>query len=196
MKNINTDFLKKIDLQKHSKLILGVAAALLFLLDFSLIMKPQLKWLKDLNPKINELRTNIEETRRDIALLKQIEEASQGSKRKMSDIEKRVPQEEDIPLVLQDISKAANDSMIKILQIRPMKEEKEVALKTQSGQYYRIPISIEAKGSYHLFGKFLSTLENSEIFMSVNTLEITSSDKDFKNHNINLVINTFIFKNK
>lgn len=196
MKNPNLDFLKNIDFQKHAKLILGIAAALLFLLDFSLIMKPQLKWLKDLNPKLSELKTNIEQTRRDTALVKQIEEASQGSRKKMSDIEKRVPQEEDIPMVLQDISKAANDSMIKILQIRPMKEEKEVALKTQSGQYYRIPISIEAKGSYHLFGKFLSTLENSEIFMSVNTLEITSSDKDFKNHNINLVINTFIFKSK
>jgi Tfp pilus assembly protein PilO len=194
MKNVNLDVLKNIDFQKHSKVILGVAAALLFLLDFSLIMKPQLKWLRDLTPKIIELRTNIEQTKRDITLLKQIEDASQGSKKRMLDIEKRVPQEGDIPLILQDISSAANNSMIKILQIRPMKEEKELALKTDSGKYYRVPIAIEAKGSYHLFGKFLSILENSEIFMSVNTLEITSSDRDYKNHNINLVINTFIFQ--
>ncbi|MBM3247951.1 MAG: hypothetical protein FJZ10_00775 [Candidatus Omnitrophica bacterium] len=196
MKKKNIDFLKKIDLQKHAKLILGVAAALLLLLDFTLIMRPQIKWLKDFNPKISELRNNIDQTRRDMALLKHIEEASQSSRKKMSDIEKRVPQEEDIPMILQDISSAANNSMIKILQIRPVKEEKEVALKTPSGQYYRIPISIEAKGSYHLFGKFLSVLENSEIFMSVSNLEITSSDRDYKKHNINLVINTFIFKSK
>lgn len=192
--NVGLGFIKNIDLQKHSKLILAVAAALIILLDFSFIMKSQIRWLKELNPKMSQLKTNIKQTREDITMFNQIQEQYQESKKKMSDIEKRVPQEEDIPVILQDISSAANDSMVKILQIRPMKEEKEMSLETQAGKYYRIPISIEAQGSYHLFGKFLSILENSEIFMSVNNLEISSSDRDSKNHNINLTINTFIFK--
>jgi type IV pilus assembly protein PilO len=191
MKNI--DF-KSFDFQKYSNQILALAAAIIIFLDFFFIMKPQIRWLKDLGTKIRQLKSQIEQTDRDIALIVQLQKQYQSSKKDMSDIERRVPQEEDIPLILQDISSAANSSMIKIFQIRPMKEEKEVILETKSGKYYRIPISIVAKGGYHLFGKFLNKLENSEIFMSINNLEISPSASDYKRHNINLIINTFIFK--
>ena len=187
---------KNFDFQKHSKLILGIGAVLIILLDYVLIMGPQIRWQKSLGPKIKKLKFEIEQTDRDIALISRLQKQYQSSKKNMDDIEKRVPQEEDIPLVLQDISKAANNSMIKIFQMRPMKAEKEEILKTEAGRYYRIPISIEAKGSYHLFGKFLCTLENSEIFMSINNLRISPSAKDYKRHNMDLTINTFIFKKK
>lgn len=191
MKNI--DF-KNFDFQKHSKLILSIAAVLIIILDFFFIMGPQIRWLKSLNPKIKQLKTDIEQTNKDIALIAQLREQYRASNKDMAEIEKRVPLEEDIPVILENISTAANNAMIKISQIIPMKEEKEAILGTQTGKYYRIPISIEAQGGYHLFGKFLNVLENSEIFMSVNRLEITPSAKDYKRHNINLTINTFIFK--
>ena len=112
----------------------------------------------------------------------------------MADLDKLVPLEGDIPIILQNISKAAYDTMVKIFQMRPSREDKEAMLETASGKYYRIPISIDAKASYHQFGKFLNTLENSDIFMNVSSLEIIPSSRDQRRHNIRLVINTFIFK--
>lgn len=191
MKNID---LKNFDFQKYSKQIMILAIALVILLDFFLIMRPQMRWSSQLSPKIIELKRQIDQTDSDIALIAQIQEQYQKSKTEMADIEKKVPLEEDIPLILQVISNAANDAMIKIFEMRPMKEAKEIILETKTGKYYRIPISIEARGGYHLFGNFLSILENSEIFMSVHSLEITSNSKSPKDHNIDFIIDTFIFK--
>ncbi|MFH1655607.1 MAG: type 4a pilus biogenesis protein PilO [Candidatus Omnitrophota bacterium] len=193
MKNI--DF-KDFDFQKYSKKIIAIAVTLIILLDFFLIMKPQVRWAKDLNRKNKELKTYIDLTLTNFEAIAQLQERLQGSKEGVEDIEKRVPSEEDIPLILEDISTASNDTMIKIFQMKPMRQKKEEMLKSALGQYYRIPISIDAKGSYHSFGKFLSTLENSEIFMSVDYLEINPSAKDLRRHNISLTINTFIFKKK
>jgi Tfp pilus assembly protein PilO len=114
----------------------------------------------------------------------------------MTEMERQVPREEDIPLILQDISTAANEAGVKIFQIKPMKEERESVLKTATGVYYRVPILLEAQAGYHPFGKFLNILENSEIFMSINRLEIIPTAKDYQHHNINLMINAFIFKEK
>jgi type IV pilus assembly protein PilO len=186
---------KDFDFQKHSKKILAAVAAFIIIVDFFLIMKPQINWLKRLNVKNKELIKLIVQTQENIASIKKLQNDYEISKENMADIERRIPQEEDIPVVLQDISSAANDVMIKISQMKPLREQKESVLKSKSGQYYRIPVSIDAIGGYHLFGKFLSSLENSEIFMSINRLVISPSAKDYKRHNINLILDTFIFKN-
>jgi len=191
----SVDF-KDFDFQRHPKQIIAVAAALIIILDFFLIMKPQMRWIRSLSRKNKELRTHIDQTQSDIETIAQLQDKFQTSQKDITDIERRVPSEEDMPLILESISEASNDAMVKIFQMKPRRIDKEEILKSRSGQYYRIPISIDAKGSYHLFGKFLSILENSEIFMSINYLEISSSAKDYRRHNISSVINTFIFKKK
>jgi len=67
----------------------------------------------------------------------------------MKDFSATVTPEEELPSTLEQISRMANKTFVKITQIKPVREDKLPVLKTESGIYYKIPILIDAQCNYH-----------------------------------------------
>jgi len=118
-----------------------------------------------------------------------LEECSQ----KVESYEKKLPAEQEIPALLENLSDMAKDSNIKIVSIVPaMPYLKDGKTGKKSLIYREIPILITAKSSYHELGHFLNNLENADRFMKVVDIDIKANKANPKKHDVELMICTYI----
>ena len=155
-------------------IILGVGLLLVFLLDYFLLMSPQLKTLAKINPEIKIIQEDITKARNNMQRLSQYE----GQVRKYTaDIERenvKVEPRDDVPLILEHISRIASEHKVKINQIMPNVIDSEIVLENDERVYYDLPIDLEAKATYHDLGRFVNAIEQGSIFLKVGELTIAS----------------------
>lgn len=192
MKKIELDFLSS----KQSKELLAFIfiSIVLVIVDFSLVLKFQWARLLSMKPQLVEMRKKIKEFSGD-------EYRTDTFKRRLSELtaavsakKKSIVEEEMIPGVMNEISKIADASSLKIMQIKPQKEvrnaEKFTVAKTQ--EYYILPIYITAQGSYHSLGKFLNKIEAMDNFIKINSLDIVSQAETTLGLDIKLSVNIYV----
>ena len=112
---------------------------------------------------------------------------------KVESYEKKLPAEQEIPVLLENLSNMAKDSNIKIIGIAPaaayFKDDKSVK---KSTIYQEIPILITAKSGYHELGRFLASLENADRFMKVVDISIKANKVSPREHDVELMICTYV----
>ncbi len=185
---INLDFLQG----RYKNLIFAIVLAVIFLLDFVVLLKPQIGISGKLGAKVSALKKDLKSAKKDIASQKEFSNKLNQLKEKAKVIGSTVTPEEELPSVLEGISRRANQDQVKITQIKPLKEEKTALLKAGSGIYYQIPILIDAQCGYHALGKFLYDLESEAAFLKVIGLEVKTNPADIARHLIRLTVQTFI----
>jgi len=183
----------KINEKNPYYLIIGVLVMLL-LADYFFIMRFQLGTLRALGPKKSELadhfkqfetnRSRVEKYKKDIVLLDE----------KLVGLEGRLRTVEQIPAVLEELSRAANRNKIFVQQILPDTNLAKPVLKNDEGQYYRMSVVVEGKSGYHHFAKFLNELEETGSLMRVNQLGITSAADNPRQHQVKLEVQAVIFE--
>lgn len=178
--------------EKNRYYVLGGILILVFLLDYFVIMMPQVKTLVVLNPKITTLSKDLKQARADIKGVNQYQAQVAQLREKMKMVGSNILAREEIPTILENISVLANVSKIKINQIMPMKESQKLVLSNDEGSYYSLPILINARGSYHNIGRFLNRIEMNGIVMSVLDFDITATNDDPYRHSLNLTVKTFV----
>jgi len=193
--NISLDSLPiKLDKNVVQKTILISAAIIILLLDFFLFLRPQFRGLSELSTKHNKLSQEVKQARADIKRLKKFEERYEAVKENLGNIENMVPEEEELPLILEDLSRIANDANVKIIQMLPLRDSREKVFTSDTGIYYKIPVSIEASSGYHKFGEFLNNIENSDIFMRISEFEVAASKKSTTKHIVRLIVDIFVIE--
>lgn len=181
--------------EKTRYYIFGGILLFFFLLDYFLLMGPQLGALSKINPEIKILKEDISKAKTNIKMTSQYENQVDDLKRKVAIMNLRVKSREEVPMILENISVLANTNGVKIDNIMPSTADQEILLENDERIYYSLPITLEASSGYHDFGRFINNIETGDIFLKINTFTI-SSGKDSKRHNINLILGAVVFEEK
>jgi len=119
-------------------------------------------------------------------------------KKRLSDLQteldsyaKGLPQQEEIPKFLEELSTIAKKSDVKILSITPS----ELALaggEGEGGYYKEMSVLITAKSGYHQLGNFITSLEQSKRFINIEDLNMRGDNKTPREHNVKLILKTYV----
>ena len=189
----NIDF-KKIDFkdpgtQKNILIILVGINTLLIYMYF--VFFPQV--VNDINLTRNIIRTrgNLIAARSLIAEKGKLKDKAEEYDKKIELYEKKLPAQQEIPALLENLSKMAKNANITIIGITPAASKTAKEKKNQNQVYKEIPILIKAKSGYHELGRFLNNLENADRFMKVTDISIKANAALPKKHDVQLMVYTY-----
>ncbi|MCD4781481.1 MAG: type 4a pilus biogenesis protein PilO [Candidatus Omnitrophica bacterium] len=188
--NKYVEMLQNIDEKNRYYLFIGVLL-LIFLLDYFVFIGPQLGTLMGLSPKISILNDDIQRVENDFKRIEDYRIQVKELKETLAEIRKNIKLREDVPNILEKISFLADKNGIKIDRIMPEPDDQTEILEKDKKVYYYLPIYIEARSTYHNFGRFLSSLEQEEIFIKTSTFSLASSS-NIKEHTLKLTLLTII----
>ncbi|MDO8536148.1 MAG: type 4a pilus biogenesis protein PilO [Candidatus Omnitrophota bacterium] len=191
----NIDF-KSIDLKnKETQVMLliviaALAAAALYLY---FVFIPQVTRVFSLSSGTGKIKSELKSARSVIKDYERLKDQLKEQSQKVESYEKKLPAEQEIPALLENLSTMAKDSGIKIVGIVPemsyFKDEKSAK---KSEIYREIPILVTAKSGYHELGHFLNNLENADRFMKVADINIESNKTSPKKHDVELMVCTYV----
>jgi len=186
--------MKKIDLaglkeDRKTLALVGIIVSTFVVLDLVAVIRPQVRALSKLNSRVRRLKLDIINARKDIAALKEYKANITAQKKRSGELTQRIVAEEDISALLEEISKIAGETNLKILQIKPVKNErKEALVKTPLLKIFDLKIEISANAGFHELGRFINRIENSDIFMKVESLSINHRRDDYLHHDIGITL--------
>ena len=169
-------------------LALGLTAAVF--LDVSIWIAPVGRLLFTAVPQLREAKKEFQQLKEDQKNKELIQKNWEQAQVELADQEKHFVLPSEIPVLLENLSKLAQDSGVKIVSLKPLEEANPVP-RAGRGSYGRISVQISAIAGTHALGKFLSKLEGAATFVRVTDLRIVSNPADLKQHTVNLQIEAF-----
>jgi type IV pilus assembly protein PilO len=186
-----TEKIKKLD-PKYRYVIFGVILLMVFLLNYLILLRPLIGSLNKMSVKTTELRQNLENVKNDIARIDLNRAQLEKIRSQINEVKIKIRTKQEVPLILEDISRAASQDGVKIDQLMPLKDQQEVLAKSENVKYYSLPVMIQVRSTYHDLGHFLERLEIDKTFYSVANLSITANPKDTTHHIVQLTIKSVI----
>lgn len=185
-----SSFLEKLD-DKQRYYIFGGMLLALFLFDYYLLMRPQITSLSKISPEIRILKSDLKKTTEDIQKIDDYKKEIIQLKEVVKKIDEKVKRKEEVPLILERISRIASRNSIQINQIKPNPEGKEVVLEAGVEEYYYLPVVLQAKASYHNFGKFINDVENDELLLRLKDFTLSATENS-KEHLVQLTLKAVV----
>jgi len=145
----------------------GIFAGILlaaFALDYFLLMGPQIRSLKGLGEAAKTTSADVQRVSNDLQRIQQIKDGLNSSRAELEAVSLKIRSLQEVPVILEEISRTANQFNVKIDQVKPLTESQETLISAPEGKYYALPIVIQARSGYHMFGHFLNTLESGHLF--------------------------------
>lgn len=165
----------------------------IFILDFLLLMQPQLNALSKINPKIKQLKSDIQTAQNNIAQINHYQSEVKRLQKEIDAVNKNVLQRQEVPLILEKISRMADENKVRIDQVMPDTTSQQLLLENSEKRYYALPISIEARTGYHNFGRFLDAMEHAKIYFHVVSFNI-SAVPNSKQHMLALTVDAVVYE--
>jgi type IV pilus assembly protein PilO len=180
--------MRKIDLQNQS-LVVGSFVGLIILLTFYFIfLRPHINQLRQLNPQLLRLTRNVQNTAKDAANIDNLKKKLEDLKAKADFYAQKLPHEKEIPSLLENLSKVAKDSQVKIIEIQPQGKD----IQSRKGMYLEVPVAIKARCGYHQLGRFINELERGPRFIRISDIEIKENPHDSRTHKVRLLLSMFV----
>lgn len=165
-----------------------------FLLDYFLLMSPQLASLKKISPEIKAVSDNIKRAKDDMQRLDDYERSLSSLSEKFNEANLRVKSRDDVPIILERIASLASETGVKIDQIMPDALDQEMLTENSQGKYFDLPIYMEARSSYHNFGRFLNKINgDEEVSLRIGALTILATN-DTRYHLVKLTFRATVFE--
>ena len=120
-----SELISKIDEKNRHYFLIG-ALLFIFLLDYFILMRPQLVTLTKINPEIKLLSQDIEKAREDIGKLDFYQTEVKRLESQLAQTSQKIKSKEEVSIILEQISRLANQNNIRIDQIMPFIEEQKV----------------------------------------------------------------------
>jgi Tfp pilus assembly protein PilO len=169
-------------------LIFGGILLLILLLDIFTFLGWQGMFLKQIDLDNQTIKQDIQSLKTDLQRIDQIKAGLQNSRSQLEAMNVKIRPIEDVPSILEEISRLASDSGIKIDQLTPQTDSQQVLIATGPLKYLALPIVIQASSGYHMFGHFLNQLETAKLFFTISSLVIENRGTDIRHHTISAVI--------
>lgn len=172
--------------------ILGGVVVLVLLLDVFLLVLPQCGSISDINDQIKTLSTDTAQVVTDKQRIDQLKKSLEQTRLTLEAMNLKIRPLQEVPAILETISRIANEYDVKIDKLVPQKQEQESLTKSEDGHYYALPIVIQARCGYHMFGRFLNKLENEDLYFSLKDLLVQDDEKNPRIHLFSLTINIIL----
>ncbi|MFH1061800.1 MAG: type 4a pilus biogenesis protein PilO [Candidatus Omnitrophota bacterium] len=191
--------MKKQLAKKDQILISGIIGIfIVVVLVFVTVFQPLIAKILDYNKQeklINEQLAKVESMSADKEKLS-VEIENIG--KKIEYFEKKLPQQTDIPEILEELIKIGEKSNVTFVMIEPQNTKQIAVGDSQDKTYLEIPIEVKLKAGFHQFAEFVNGVENFQRFMKVDNIKITSKDDSSeKLHEASLTVSAFaIERNK
>ena len=153
---------------------------------------PELKVFFRKFTESSQLKAEIIKTQKDWANIDAVEKKILQLNERIDYYEKRLPDEKEIPSVLEYLSEAAKRMDVRITEIKPVEQDKDEI--SQFTLYYKAPILLKAECGYHQLGRFLNRLESAARFMKINDLKIVANPRSSDIHYVQLTVITYVMR--
>jgi len=168
--------------------ILGGVVVLVLLLDVFLLVLPQCGSISDINDQIKTLSTDTAQVLTDKQRIDQLKKSLDQTRLTLEAMNIKIRPLQEVPAILETISSIANEYDVKIDKLVPQKQEQESLTQSEDGHYYALPIVIQARCGYHMFGRFLNKLENGNLYFSLKDLVVQNDERNPRTHLFSLTI--------
>lgn len=189
-----SELISKIDEKNRHYFLIG-ALLFVFFLDYFILMRPQLVTLTKINPEIKMLSRDIEKAREDIQKLSFYQSEVKRLESLLAETSQKVKSKEEVSIILEQISRMANQNNVKIDQFMPFVEDQKVLLDDNKRSYYALPILVQGRSGYHDLGRFLNQLEKSNLFLYVTSFSIIAGE-DARAHALKMNLQAIVFEEK
>lgn len=148
-----SSFFEKIDkLPRLYKILIMVGTVILLVGPFVYFSYlPKHKEIGELSEKLSDLESELLVAKRKAARLREVERQMAAAEEEFEEAKQALPESEEIPSLLTQISNAGQDSGLEFLLFKP---ENEVS----KGFYAEMPVSMEVIGDYHDVTRFYDKL--------------------------------------
>ncbi len=181
--------------EKNKLIIVAILILLAICLDFVLIIKPQFRGIGAASQKMAKLKKDTSLLNKDLATMEESRREGLEAEKKAGSLPSRsIVKEEEIPLLLGNISDTANKNNVKITQIKPFRDTKQREESVAGVNILPVMITLDLSCGYHSLGSFINALENTAQFMSVQEMKITPASGDFLSQSVSLVLKTYVKK--
>ena len=184
----------KFDLKKIPKgaiIAIAVAPAVIIVVLFViLIYFPKTKEIKKLNADISAQENDIAKNRTKAAKLDILKIENDKLTKKLKELQEKLPEEEGVSSLIQQIAEMAAKADIDILTWKP-----ETKKAHPSGIVEEIPFSLTLAGTYHKLGSFFSSLTQLNRIVNVSDIQLqlgnATTQKEEASLSISLKATTF-----
>ncbi len=149
--------------------------------------------LRKISPEIKTVAENIKKAQEDIKKLHMYKVDLEQVSKKFTEANLKVKSRDEISVILEDIAYIANETGVKIDQIMPDMIGQELLTENDQLKYFDLPIYMEARSSYHNFGRFLSQIEQNDISLRIGTFTMVATN-DTRYHTIKMTFKATIFE--
>jgi Tfp pilus assembly protein PilO len=183
------------DIKEKQKLFLlfgifGIAAVILY---YNLLLKVQFSKFLAMNKEFQIVKARVKTAEELIVNQDRIKRQYESLVKGEELLKKRFPGQDEISSLLEDFSKVAGSSGVRILRIKPLELLGTASTQAKTlGFYSEFPILVEARAGYHECGNFINNLENMERFIRIEDIEIRGRAEDSRHHDIKIRVSTYI----
>jgi type IV pilus assembly protein PilO len=150
------------------RVVISVAPAIiLLLLVVFLFVMPKQQEIKQLNAKIDEQNNKISVSEFKAARLDFLIRENEKLLERLGELRQYLPEEKEISTLLKEVSDRAIDSGLVMKSWKPGPKKVH-----PSGFVYEIPVAVAVTGTYHDFGKFLSSLTRLNRIVNIGDIKI------------------------
>jgi len=184
--NIKFD-IKKVP--KGARIAIAVAPAVIIAILFVvLVYMPKTKEIKKLNADISKQENEIATNKTKAAKLDILKVENDKLTKKLKELQEKLPEEEGISTLIQQLSEKALRADIDILTWKP-----EAKKAHPSGIVEEIPFSLTLAGTYHNLGSFFSSLTTLNRIVNLSDIQLRDpkAKKEEASLNISLKASTF-----
>ena len=172
--------------EKQMIIVLGLIGILFF--DYWILIHPVIKTYAQVISQYSALETELRGLKDDQKNKKFIEKMWDKEKEDLKTTEKRFVGPNEMPALLENLSKLALDSGVNVMSLEPLESSNKNAKKGTAAPYSSVSIRMSAVGGTHEIGKFLSWLENNPTFIKVTDIKISPNPADDRRHILELQI--------
>lgn len=181
------------DIIENPKIVITIAAVV-FLLDAGLILRWQVVALGRAFGEGKKLKADIAATRKSSKVKGVDKGRLEELRREKEELSKMVVGSQDLPSVLETISKFSEISGVRILRIQPLPGDSKAAGASLPGDLKRQRISISARAGFHQLGRFIALLESAPVFMDTKSIEIQGGNQEYGKQVVTIVLEVLMQK--
>ena len=166
------DFILKLSLLKKALILVGISIIILVLFgQFS--VKPKLKQMAKLTVKSIEVSVQLEENRSIAKNIPKFQKEKEELEIKLKKALSQLPNEKEIPNLIESISNAGKDAGLKMLLFKPRAD-------VPRGFYAEVPVDMNVEGTYESIYNFCKKISELPRIVNVEGISITAVKADDK----------------
>ena len=168
-------------------LLVGFAVVLVFVVDYFLWLAPVSAALMRTIPSLSSTEAELDELKEDQKNQSAIKQKWGSVQKDLKDKENGIGGSSEIAPMLENLSKLASGSGVKITSLKPVENMNPAVSKL----YFSVPIQLQATAGTHELGLFLMRLETGGTYFKVANLKISANSANERKHLIEMMVETY-----